>query len=205
MQEGYVPEDTEEDLFLRSRAGDRAAFDRLRQRLDAPTRRFIRRLVGASDAEDDILQDAFIALYLHRRDVNPVSNFRAFLYRIIRNLCYDELRRNGRFKTVPLEGDGEDASFPPLADPRPGPGRRAEIAADLGRIQREIERLPENQRQALILFCEEGLTYEQVAVAMGTSVETVRSRLHLARSAIKKRLPPEILSLAGNPESRRKS
>src|ERR1051326_4642903 len=117
----------EEQLFRRARAGDRAAFDRLRGLLEGPARRFVRRLIGPSDAEDDVLQDAFIALYIHRNRIDPVSNLRPFLYRIIRNLCYGELRRQGRFRTVPLDepADAGELPIPALTDPRPGPDDRA--------------------------------------------------------------------------------
>ena len=50
----------EHELFQQILAGDRAAFDRLQERLEPSVRRFIRRLVGQSDEDDDIVQDAFL-------------------------------------------------------------------------------------------------------------------------------------------------
>ena len=72
--------------FLLAKEGDKATFDRLQQTLRGPLTRYVRRLIGSESMVDDILQDSFV-----------VENVRSFLYRIVRNLCYDELRRRGRW------------------------------------------------------------------------------------------------------------
>jgi RNA polymerase sigma-70 factor (ECF subfamily) len=194
----------EEELFRRAQAGDRAAFDRLRAMLDGTVRRFIRRLVGVCDAEEDVAQDAFVALYLHRNQVEPAENLRPFLFRIVRNRCYSELRRRGRFRAVSLDGllEGADASLPALIDARPRPDERAQWLCAYAQALQEIQRLPELQRQTLILFCMENMSYAQVAVATATDPATVKSRLHLARHNLKKRLRPEVLEALGLPPTK---
>jgi RNA polymerase sigma-70 factor (ECF subfamily) len=188
----------EVELFRKAQAGDRTAFDHLRLRMREPMRRFVRRLIGRSSSEEDILQDAFVALYLHRHRIDPVENFRPFLYRTVRNFCYGELRKNGRIQTVPLEGSSE-VDFPvlTLADPRMTPEEWAQWADDYLQIRKEIGRLPELQRQTLILFSGEGLSYAEVALSMATDAATVKSRLHLARKTLLKRLRPEVLESLG--------
>jgi hypothetical protein len=59
-----VPDCAENELFFRARAGERGAFDLLRKELEPRARRFVHRLVGQSEAEEDIIQDVFLALYL---------------------------------------------------------------------------------------------------------------------------------------------
>jgi RNA polymerase sigma-70 factor (ECF subfamily) len=196
----------EEQLFRQARAGDRAAFDRLRDVLEAPARRFVRRLIGSSDSEDDILQDAFVALYLHRNRIDPVSNLRPFFFRIIRNFCYGELRRRGRFRTVSLDepNPAEDVPLPALIDPRPRPDERVHWTLMYAQVQKAIQQLPELQRQTLVLCCAEELTYAQAAYAMGTDIATVKSRLHLARKTLAKRLGPKVLDAIGLPEDRQR-
>jgi RNA polymerase sigma-70 factor (ECF subfamily) len=197
----------EEQLFRRVQAGDRAAFDRLRERLEVPARGFVRRLIGSSDAEDDILQDAFVALYLHRNRIDPVSNLRPFFYRIIRNFCYGELRRRGRFKTVSLDDPdpAEDVPLLALIDPRPRPDERAHWTLMYATVQKAIQQLPELQRQTLLLCCAEELSYAQAAYAMGTDVATAKSRLHLARKTLGKLLGPKTLDAIGLREGRKRS
>ena len=72
-------------------------------------------------------------------------------------------------------------------------------------VQKAIQQLPELQRQTLILCCAEGLAYAQVAYAMETDVATVKSRLHLARKTLAKRLGPKTLDAIGLPEGRKSS
>ena len=101
----------EHELFQEARAGDRAAFDRLQKALDTSVRRFVRRLVGQSEAEDDIVQDAFLALYMNLERLDSNEHMRPFLFRVVRNLCYDELRRKGRFEFVLLNEDAGDSDI----------------------------------------------------------------------------------------------
>jgi RNA polymerase sigma-70 factor (ECF subfamily) len=195
-----VPDHGELELFARARSGDRAAFDRLRARLEPRVRRFVRRLVGQqSNEEEDILQDAFLALYLNRARVEPLENLLPFLFRIVRNRCYDELRRRGRFQWVPLDEPVTDGDATPLAltDGRPPPDEVAHWMLVLAEVQQGMDRLPELQRQTLILLCEEGLTYEQIAAAMGTDLGTVKSRVHYARKQLQKLLRPGLLQSLG--------
>ena len=60
-----------------------------------------------------------------------------------------------------------------------------------------LERLPEVQRQTVILYAEENFTYTQIAQAMGTNIGTVKSRLHHARRTLRRLVRPESLALLG--------
>ena len=64
-------------------------------------------------------------------------------------------------------------------------------------VQKAINRLPEIQRQAIILYCEENLTYAQIAEAMGTDIGTVKSRIFYGRKNLRNLLKPEILEALG--------
>jgi len=91
-----VPEYSEQEHLARAREGDRVAFDRLRRGLEAPARRFLYRLVGPIPSGEEIVQDAFVALYQNLKRIQQAEGLRPFLFRVIRNLCYDELKRRGR-------------------------------------------------------------------------------------------------------------
>ena len=183
-----------------ARAGDKKAFDALQKHLDAPVRRFIRRLIGLSEAEDDIARDVFLALYLNLEKLDGVGKLRPFVFRVARNVCYDELRRLGRFRFVSLDGKGDGENGPGaapldfLADGRPPPHAVAEWSLLWTEVQKAMDRLPELQRQTLILYCEEDLTYSQIAEVMATDIGTVKSRLHHARKVLVRKLSPEILA-----------
>jgi RNA polymerase sigma-70 factor, ECF subfamily len=194
-----VPVYVEQELFQQAKAGNRRAFDLLRTKLEGRVRRFTQRLVGSSDAEDDIIQDAFLALYVNLARIDPPENLRPFLFRIVRNRCYDELRRKGRFQFVSLDsgGDESDLAAPALVDHRPQPDEVAHWHILYAKVQEAIDRLPELQRQTLILVCEEGLSYAQVAAAMATDIGTVKSRVHYARSHLMRQLGPAVVDALG--------
>ena len=97
----------EHELFEQAKAGNRTAFDRLQETLNPSVRRFVRRLVGISEAEDDIVQDAFLALYMNLERLESIEHLRPFLFRVVRNRCYDTLRRQGPLPVCPAGG-----SFP---------------------------------------------------------------------------------------------
>jgi RNA polymerase sigma-70 factor (ECF subfamily) len=194
-----VSDSGEHELFEQAKANNRTAFDRLQETLDASVRRFVRRLVGISEAEDDVVQDAFLALYMNLERLESSEHLRPFLFRVVRNLCYDTLRRQGRFQFVPLDAASEDSAVNPsfLTDRRRQPDEELHWILLHSEVQKAIDRLPEIQRQTIILYCEENLTYAQIAEAMGTDIGTVKSRIFYGRKNLRKLLKPEILEALG--------
>lgn len=187
----------ESDLLRALQAGDNDAFVALMQRMESPLRRYVRRLIGDSDSEDDIVQDVFFNLYRKCERIDARRGLRPYLFRMARNRCYDELRRQGRFRSVSLDDDAEGQSLS-LAETLPD---EAEATDELAHwlfmqlvVREAMEKLPENQRQALILYAEEQMSYAEIAVATNTNAGTVRSRLSHARRTLRRLVPPWVLA-----------
>lgn len=189
----------EQTLLLVVQGGDSEAFQPLQDALEPSVRRFVRRLIGSSDAEDDIVQDVFIALFRNIERIEPVEKLRPYLFRIVRNRCYDELRRQRRFEAVSLDDEPDFSASPifqetvALPDGATPPEETAHWLLLSVQVREAIDRLPEMQRQVLILFCEEDLSYGEIAEVMNTSVGTVKSRLHYAKRALRGLLRPDTL------------
>ncbi len=196
-----MSECSERCQFLKARAGDRAAFATLQEALEPAVRGFVRRLVGQSDAEDDIVQETFLALYMNLKRIDPEWNLRPFLFRIVRNLCYDELRRKGRFRhtfvSLEVMSDERQRSYLQVQDPQTQPDEAVQTLLLFQEVQQAIEQLPELQRQTMILYAEEDFSYEQIAAAMSTNVGTVKSRLHYARQNLHRLLQTAVLEALG--------
>jgi RNA polymerase sigma factor (sigma-70 family) len=127
-----------------------------------------------SDAED-VLQDVFLRAYgALRNDDRPVT-LRAWLYRVAHNRCIDHLRR-----PVPPAAEVYELSRTPQHDP-PGETERRE---DLRDLVRDVQRLPDQQRSALLMRELDGLSYAELADALRTSVPAVKSLLVRARIAL---------------------
>jgi RNA polymerase sigma-70 factor, ECF subfamily len=194
-----VSESEEQNLFTRAREGDRKAFDTLHLRLTSPMQRFVRRLIGQNPAAEDILREAFLALYRNLDRLPAVESLRPFLYRVVRNLCYSELRRSGRFSVVSLDAltGQENATAASLPDKGLPLDEQVHWLLLCAEVQNAIDRLPEMHRQTMILYCEEDLTYTQIAEAMATDIGTVKSRLHYARKHLIRILRPETVESLG--------
>ena len=165
---------SDEQLVALFRAGSEDAFgvihDRYRQRLFA----YVRQMLSAHSRQDaeDVLQDvfvrAFVALRADERDVTV----RAWLYRVAHNRCIDHLRR-----PTPPPADIYDVSRTPLHDPLEDAQRRE----DLRRLVHDVGRLPEQQRSALLMREIDGMSYADLAAALGVTVPAVKSLLVRAR------------------------
>ncbi len=165
---------SDEQLVALFRAGHDEAFcaihDRYRQRLLAYTRQMLSR----QDAED-ALQEVFVRAYAGLRANRRELALRAWLYRVAHNRCIDELRR-------PLAPAPEvlDLVRPPIQDPV----AQAEQREVLRRLIADVQRLPEQQRSALLMRELGGMSYHELADALGVSVPAVKSLLVRARGGI---------------------
>jgi RNA polymerase sigma factor (sigma-70 family) len=164
---------SDEQLVSLFRAGSDDAFgvihDRYRARLFAYTRQM---LGGSRSDAEDALQDVFLRAYnALRMDDRPVV-LKAWLYRVAHNRCIDHLRR-----PVPLASEVFEVSRTPLPDPL----AEAERRDDLRRLVADVQRLPEQQRSALLMRELEGLSYADLATALETTVPAVKSLLVRAR------------------------
>ncbi len=143
-------------------------------------RRQAARLLYASGHDpEDVLQDVFLRVHgALRSGVVPLEP-RPWLLRLVHNACVDELRRA---RTRPL-GDVELDGVPSIAPLLPDElARRAEARALLG----DIHRLPDRQRSVLVMSAIEGLSHEEVAGRLSTTVETTRSLLARARENLRR-------------------
>jgi RNA polymerase sigma-70 factor (ECF subfamily) len=139
------------------------------------------RLLGDSNAAEDVAQDAFLALYRHLNQV-PSSAYRPWLFRVARNLCLDQLRRR-KFKLSlfrDIEKD-DDQPFTPADAGEAQPDEIAETREAQAAIEQAIQELPPKFREAFLLCEVEGMSYEDAASVMGCPVKTVSTRLFRAR------------------------
>ncbi len=184
----------EQQLLQQAKTGDYDAFEQLYAQLEGPIKRFVRRLVGSPDTVDDIVQLTFISLYRNLHRIEPVEYLRPYVFRIARNHCYDELRRQGRFEPLSVEDEATEIKISFTSDKQPEPEDVAHWILLQLEVQRAMEYLPELQRQTLILYAEEELSYNEIAVVMETNVGTVKSRLFQARKALRRLVRPQTLS-----------
>lgn len=172
-------------LIYEAKHGDLDAFNRLVLFYQEMAFNLAFRLLSDDDAAEDVTQTAFISAYRHL-DSYRGGSFRAWLLRMVTNACYDELRRQKRRPTVPLEplsddNDEEIESPAWLADKAASPEERLETAELDHAVQHCLNALPQDFRAVVVMVDIEGLDYQEVADAIGTPLGTIKSRLARAR------------------------
>jgi RNA polymerase sigma-70 factor (ECF subfamily) len=169
----------EHEWIVRAQAGDQAAYGQLVQRYQrlAVSVAYHQGLELA-DAED-VAQEAFVKAWLALpRYRESLGSWRAWLCRIAINTARDMLRR-GR----PVEELDEH-----LPDNASSPAEQVDVEAQRSAVRRALAQLPKASRAALVLREYEGLSYSEIAVALGIPIGTVMSRLNYARGLLRELL-----------------
>jgi RNA polymerase sigma factor (sigma-70 family) len=165
----------DERLVAHVRRGNEAAFEVLVSRYRARLLAFCRHMLGAGASRDaeDVLQEVFTSAYRAMLgDTRPI-NVRPWLYRIARNRCLNHLRRD------PMQSvEGMELT---VVDERIGTAETVHQRAEVRQLLSDIQALPESQRTAILLREIDDLSYEQIAMAMDTTVAAVKSLLVRAR------------------------
>lgn len=174
----------------RVKAGDTAALQEL---VEAHQQRVIgtiaKMLGGELDAED-LAQQVFIRVWRSAPRYQPTAKFTTWLFKITRNLVFNELRRRKRHATQSLEARAEEEG------PRPEPADKVTRSPDTAlveaemqeAIQRAIDELPEMQRMAIVLRRYDEFSYEEIAEILDLSVPAVKSVIFRARTELREKL-----------------
>ena len=185
-------EQLDEDLVLRVQQGDKSAFDLLVIKYQHKIIQLVNRYVKDPSEAQDVAQEAFIKAYRALGDFRGDSAFYTWLYRIAintaKNYLVSRARRSSNYQ-VDID-DAEALENAPQLQGMDTPERLLLNQEIIDTIKTAIEHLPEEMRTAIILREFEGMSYEEIAVAMDCPVGTVRSRLFRAREAIDIKLNP---------------
>ncbi len=188
-------EDSDLLLVERANAGDQRAFGLLVLKYQRRVQRLIARMVRDVDLVDDIAQETFIRAYRALHQFRGDAQFYTWLYRIAVNTAKKALLQLKRDLTVSesfLSKDEDDETSwqknEPTSEDTPETVFAAkEIAAV---VNAAMEALPEDLRLAVTLREIEGLSYDEIALAMDCPIGTVRSRIFRAREAISAKVKP---------------
>jgi RNA polymerase sigma-70 factor, ECF subfamily len=182
---------TAHDLLERAVLGDTGAIERLAAEYHPLVRRTALGVLGDPDAADDIAQDAMVRLQSSLPGFRGDADLGTWLHRITLNLSYDHLRRlRRRSVEVPMV-EARGTTDPHGTDPhRAVDSERARLA-----LRAAIDRLPEEQREVLILRFLSGLSYAEIARVTGARDGTVASRIYRALDRLGSDLEPKHLEI----------
>lgn len=174
------------ELVALTRAGNLRAFNSLARRWDSPLYRFVRRTIGNDEEARDVCQETLLKAYQNIGRLREPAKFKAWIHHIALNLCRDRFRSpRARARAEPYEESGDDAFRPEGAATwtHDGDARRA----GLGRVlATALERLPVEQRTAILLKEYQGFSSEEIAEITGVPSATVRTRIFYGLKAVRK-------------------
>jgi len=178
------------ELVKAARRGDRDAFRTLFERYHRRAYALAFGVLRHPDDALDVVQDAFIKAHKYLDKFEGNSSFYTWLYRIVMNLAIDHLRKHRRVKPVELDeqqlDESDEALLPKILGGNPG---RALMDKEIrARIDQALGELSDNHRAVLIMRELEGMSYEEMAQAMGCSKGTIMSRLFHARKNMQRQL-----------------
>ena len=165
----------------RAQTGDTEAFGALVQRHMRQAYRAALGLVGSPDDAMDLSQEAFARAFRARRRLDPERPFFAWLYQILRRLCFNFVRdRTARTRTLRDAAPWLEDRAAARRDDQ-APDRHLEREETRRRVMQAIDELSEREREVLVLKEFEGLRYREIAELVGLPIGTVMSRLYAAR------------------------
>jgi RNA polymerase sigma factor (sigma-70 family) len=158
------------------RVGQERAFEALVDRYHVRLLAFCRGMLSSAEDAEDVLQEVFVAAHKAILSDNRAINARPWLYRIARNRCLNHLR-----KPVP---EGQDTMDVHPHENGTSVAEKVQKRAEFRALILDVQGLPETQRSALLLREIDALSYEEIAIAMDTTVPAVKSLLVRARMSL---------------------
>ncbi|MES2482925.1 MAG: RNA polymerase sigma factor RpoE [Pseudomonadota bacterium] len=199
-----TPQDADLVLVERTVAGDQRAFELLVIKYQRRIERLIGRMVRDTNLVEDIAQETFIRAYRALAQFRGEAQFYTWLYRIAVNTAKKalmDLKRDPLVSQSSLRSGGDDDDETSAVENELTTSETPEtvLAAKeiAATVNKAMEALPEELRQAVTLREIEGLSYEEIAQAMNCPIGTVRSRIFRAREAISAKVKPMLENQSG--------
>ncbi|MBO4796309.1 MAG: sigma-70 family RNA polymerase sigma factor [Verrucomicrobia bacterium] len=187
-----MQEESDENLMIRVKNGDALAFSILMDRYKQAVINLVAYTIGDNIDSEDIAQHVFIRVYKNASNYEVRSKFTTWLFTITKNLALNEIRRRKRHPTDSLDVVEQEEDY---SKTKQYPDTKA-VAPDDSMMNDEmqkclkaaLEALPERQRLALLMFQEQGLSYEEISEILEISLASTKSLIFRARDALKKTL-----------------
>lgn len=184
----------DDELIRAAQKGDRSAFDALVRRYDRSVLRLALHMLGNEQDAQDVHQDAFIKAYRHLSNFRFECSFYTWLYRIVTNLCLDQLRRRKSRKEDPstvMDAAGEEMDLMAnIQDERStaNPARELDRKNMNAAIQSALDSLTPRERTVFELKHYQGLKLRTIGEMLSTTEETAKNTLFRATRKLRARL-----------------
>jgi len=184
------PEDADRSAMRRLREGEDLALNEIMQRWQSRLTSYLLRLTRSETVAIDLAQETFVRVYQSRKRYRPVAKFSTWLFAIASNLAREHFRWLKRHPTDSLnEADWAERPLTErVAADGLNPSEAAENVEQTRAVRNAVMSLPNDLREAIVLFEYEDLSHEEIAAILGCSRKAVETRLYRARGILRERL-----------------
>lgn len=181
----------DEELIFEYQRGNREAFEMIFERYKKPILNYCWRILGNRADAEDATGDVFTSVLSQKDSFKPQAKFSTWLFTIAHNACISKLRkRKPVFSLWVKKDDHEEMEEWAIPDPKPLPHAELLEKERMEAVKKAILKLPEAQKEALVLREYQELSYEEISSILGCSKENVKILIFRARE----RLRMELLS-----------
>ncbi len=179
-------ERTDDELMRLAVVGQEEAFEALVRRHAVRVIRISQRMIGTRGSADELAQEVWISVWKSRATYRADGTFGRWLVTLVLNRCRNA-KRNALRKTLVERAPDDSGQIANVRDSSPDEIERLLRAEEALRMQRALDDLDENFREALTLRFTEELAYEEIAAILGTNESTARSRVFYGLKELRKR------------------
>lgn len=173
---------TDQVTLKRAQKGDQAAFEAILAEHEKMIYGICLRMCGNRDDAMDVAQETAVRIWRNIGKFTGNAALSTWIYRIATNACLDHLRR--RRDSLSIDELGEEG-YSPVAAESETPEAVLQGTETMRSLERALERLPEDQRSAVVLRDVQSLSYDEVADVLGVNLNTVKSRISRGRRALR--------------------
>ena len=169
--------------MAQSLAGSQSAFEQIVRRYQRPVISLIARMTGDRALAEDLAQETFVKAFRSLAAFDTTRRLSSWLFRIAHNTAIDAMRRP-RLPSAPLDAldtGSTDAPDEPSTPPAPDPVERRELG---NALEAALAELRPDQRAAIVLRYESGLSFDEIGTVLGVPEVTARSHVHRARKEL---------------------
>ena len=186
---------SEKLLITKSKNGDILAFEQLLSLYEKKAYNIAFRMMRNEEDAKDAVQEAFIKVFKSMKSFREESSFSTWLYRIVTNVCLDELRKRKKYASVSLEFEIESdrgTTHIELGKDEVTPEDLYERQEKKELVLDTINSLKEDYKTVVILRDIQGFSYEEIATILSCSLGTIKSRINRARNVLKDKLQAQM-------------
>ena len=189
------PEDADSSAMRRLREGEDLALNEIMERWQRRVTSYLLRFTGNETVAIDLAQETFVRVYQSRKRYRPEAKFSTWLFAIASNLAREHFRWLKRHPTASLN-EADEAERPlseRVAADGLNPSEAAENVEQTRAVRDAVMSLPNDLREAVVLFEYEDMSHEQISAIVGCSRKAVETRLYRARGILRERLKRQLL------------